>query len=141
MTLFLIALLVAALLTPPAILALGRRQRRAALARFGQRVTARRTLIQADISRVTHDQGFRGFDRLRLLSGLQAERTALDLHVLQVEMGQINPDAPLGARPRYQWRPSPTDTTLACSHDTMREREPLETACRTLAKDMTRECA
>lgn len=123
MTLFSIVLLVAAFFIPPSILTLAHRQRRAALARFGQRVTARRTLIQADISRVTHDQGFRGFDRLRLLSGLRAEHTALDLHVLHVEIGKINPDAPLGARPRYQWRPSPTDTTLACSHDTMRERE------------------
>lgn len=147
MTLFLLVLLAAALAAPHLVLTLARRQRANALARFGQRVTARRAQIQADLSRVASDPAARGFDRLRLISGLNLERSALDLYVHRVQVGEHHPDAPLPTRPQHQWRPLPTDTVLACSTDTvltcspdiMRECEPLETACRAVAGDMAGE--
>lgn len=118
MTLFLLVLLAAALLAPSGLRALAQHQRRAALDRFGRRVTARRGQIQADISRAAHDLSFSEPTRLRLLSGLHAERVGLDLRVGRVALGEVNPDQPLPARPQHQWRPRPTDTVVSCSHGT-----------------------
>lgn len=128
MTLFLLILIVAALLAPSGLRALAQHQRRAALDRFGQRVTARRGQIQADISRAAHDPSFSETTRLRLLSGLHAERVGLDLRVSRVILGEVNPDQPLPARPQHQWRPSPADTVMSCEHSAVVSGEQLKAA-------------
>lgn len=135
MTLFLLILLVAALLAPSVLRGVAQHQRHAALDRFRQRVTARRGQIQADISCAAHDPSFSEPTRLRLLSGLHAERVSLDLRVGRVMMGEVNPDQPLPARPQHQWRSSPVDTVMSCSHSAVVSRDGMKDHYRPLLQE------